>query len=147
MLWGALWRSDQKEPLLRESMAKQGIEIFISETKCINVPAVDQITLDSQPPSNQALIEQTAKYSANQLIFILVRELGPTIEIGIPSIIEGHTEVLLEVKVIDLSSNAVTNDSRVHWKQGGKFVIKSTKSLSEDMASALHVILTTKDGQ
>ncbi len=146
VLWGTLWRPNQKDPLLRESMAKQGIEKFVSETQCISVPSIQKITIDKQIPSNQALIEQATTHSANHLLFILIRELGPTLEIGIPSIIEGHTEVVLEVRIIDLGSHSVINSSKIHWRQGGKFIIKSTKSLPDDMASALHTILIANGG-
>ena len=146
VLWGTLWRPDQKEPLLRESMAKQGIEKFINETQCANVSSIQQIAIDKQIPSNQFLIEQAATHSTNHLLFILVREFGPTLEIGIPSIVEGHTEVVLEVKIIDLGSHSVKNSSKVRWRQGGMFVIKGTKSLPNDMASALHALLTSNGG-
>jgi len=146
VLWGTLWRANQKEPLLRESMAKQGIEKFVNETQCINVRHIQQINIDKKAPTNKTLIGNAAKQSANKLLFILVRELGPTLELGIPSIIKGHTEVVLEVKVIDLISYSITNSSKVHWRHGGNFVIKGTNSLPDDMASALHSLLTSNGG-
>lgn len=146
LLWGTLWRPNQKEPLLRESMAKQGIEKFISETQCVSVPSIQKIAIDKPIPSNQTLIEQATTHSASHLLFVLVRELGPTLEIGIPSIIEGHTEVVLETRIINLDSHKVISSSNIHWRQGGKFIIKSTKSLPNDMASALHALLIENGG-
>jgi hypothetical protein len=146
ILWGALWRPDQKEPQLRESMAKQGIDQFISETKCINVVSNRKIELEQNAPSNAKLIELVTVNNTEQVIFILVRELGPTLEIGIPAIITGHTETVLETKVINLPSQSVINDSKVHWRKGGMFVIKGTSSLPKDIASALKSILTTTGG-
>ena len=144
VIWAALWRANQKEPLLRESMAKQGIEKFLHETNCISVASIQQISIDKELPSDEFLIEEAAKYPAKQLLFIVVRELGPTLEIGLPIIVRGYTEVVLEVKVIDLDFHSVTNFSKVHWQHGGNLVIKGIKSLPDDMASALHVLLTGK---
>ena len=145
ILWGTLWRSDQKEPRLRESMAKQGIEQFINESDCVNAVSIHQIELEQRVPSNTEILKLVTEDNIDQVLFIVVRELGPTLVIGFPSIVEGHTEAILEVKVIDSHTNSVINDSKVHWRHGGKFVIKGTGSLTKDMSSALQSILTKSD--
>ena len=146
ILWGTLWRPDQKEPQLRESMAKQGIEQFVSETKCINVISIRKIKIEQNAPSSKKILDSITENNAEQVLFILVRELGPTLEIGIPAIVTGHSEAVVEVKLINLRSHSVINDSKIHWRQGGMFVIKGTGSLTNDMASALRSILTTSGG-
>jgi hypothetical protein len=71
-----------------------------------------------------------------------VRELGPIIRLfGLPALVEGGTDVVLELKVFDVRTGESLADFRTHWQNGGAFVIKGVKTLPQDMASALEAAL------
>jgi hypothetical protein len=61
--------------------------------------------------------------------------------IGIPVIVEGGTEAVLEIRVLDTQSSKSIANLRTHWQNGGTFVIKGVKSLPQDMKSALQAAL------
>jgi hypothetical protein len=72
---------------------------------------------------------------------IVVRELGPVLRIGLPVLVEGGTEVLLEVRLLDVRTAASMANVRTHWQNGGTFVLKGVKSLEQDMSAALGAVL------
>lgn len=143
VFWGSRWRPDQKEPQLREAAALRGIEDFLAGTDCLKLAGIQRLPPGAPLPSDSPLPAGMAAASAaaERIVFIVVRELGPRLEIGIPLIVEGGTEVLLDVRVLDTRSPAVLADTRTHWRNGGSFVIKGVKTLDSDMSAALAATL------
>ena len=76
------------------------------------------------------------------MLVIVVRELGPILRIGIPSIVEGATEVVLELRLLDVATSSAQANVRTHWWNGGTLVVKGVGSLERDMSAALAVALT-----
>lgn len=74
-------------------------------------------------------------------LLIVVRELGPKLQIGIPMLVKGGTELILEVRVLDFHTAKSVADVRTHGQNGGAFVIKGAKTLAQDMSAALRTIL------
>jgi hypothetical protein len=64
-----------------------------------------------------------------------VRELGPVVRFGLPTLLEGGTEVVLTLTEV-LPSGRETNWD-AHWQNGGPFIIKGVRSLPQDMEAAL----------
>lgn len=143
VIWGPQWRPDQKEPQLREAAASRGIQDFFNHVDCIAVTAVKKISWEEHPPSNEELmrIAITSKPRPELVIFIAVRELGPRIVIGIPNIIEGGTEVKIDVRVLEMQTSKQLSNSQTLWRNGGAFVIKGVRTLDHDMDSALSSVL------
>jgi len=141
--WGPVWRKDQKEPLLREAAALRGINYFVDQNDCISVTKINRFSQGEQQLSAQELLslslETTPK--SDRILSINVRELGPRLVIGLPVIIEGGTEVLIDIRVIDTRSSTTITDAKVLWRNGGMFVIKGVASLSSDLTSALNSAL------
>jgi hypothetical protein len=144
-LWATKWRHDQKEPQLREAVALQGLEDFFATVGCVETSEIRRLPTpdESNSPSDEQLreIASTAKPIPDRVVLVTVRELGPKLLIGIPNIIEGGTEVVLEIRVIDSDAAQPLADFKTHWKNGGRFVVKGVKSLPQDMKSALHTAL------
>lgn len=136
--WHPQWRADQKEPPLREALAQKGIERFIDRHACINVKELKRLPA-SAAYSDMSLQEEARQAGADQVVLITVRELGPKLQIGIPFIIKGGTEVVIEVRV--LNAAAPLADMRTHWENGGTFVVKGLGTLEEDMSAALEASL------
>ncbi len=76
----------------------------------------------------------------DQVVLLVVRELGPKLIIGIPWLIEGGTEVIVESRVADGHTGAALASLRTHWQQGGPFYIKGVKTLDQDMQTVLGLV-------
>jgi hypothetical protein len=136
--WRPQWRPDQKEPALREAAAQRGIERFFGDLSCI----ADIRRHSGEIPSDAELLRLAGGAPApDRVVLIVVRELGPKLVIGIPAIVEGGTEVLIDVRVLDVRGARSLADVRTHWQNGGTFVIKGANSLDQDMSAALAAAL------
>jgi hypothetical protein len=72
------------------------------------------------------------------VIAITLRELGPVITLlSSPALIEGGTEVVLQVAEHIPPSEVQTQSFTVHWQNGGPGIIKGVRSLPKDMQAAL----------
>ena len=126
VLWTAKWRPDQKDIPERETAAWHGIQKFFIGSSCFGTAEIR---------SSTALPSDTAAFG--RVIAITVRELGPVVRIGLPSLVEGGTEVVIEIKVFDGRTREPLADLRTHWQNGGAFVIKGVGTLEQDMTAAL----------
>ena len=142
--WGAQWRPDQKEPPpLREAAALRGIEDFLTHANCLSVVGVHRLPAAEAVPSDEALLRlaDASPVKAERVVHIVVRELGPRLVIGVPVIVEGGTEVLIDVRVLDTRDTTSLAHTRTLWRNGGVFVIKGVKTLDQDMSAALRATL------
>ena len=143
MYWGPQWRADQKESSLREAAALRGIEDFLSHAKCLSVTGVYRLPTEASAPSDDALLRLSERTSPGpeRLVLIVVCELGPRLVIGLPALIEGGTEVLVEVRVLNTATSESMADTRTLWRNGSTFVVKGVKTLDQDMSAALGATL------
>lgn len=141
--WMPQWRPDQKEPQRREAAALQGIQEFFSATQCVRGADIRRVAAGAEVPTDEQLLRLAAAASPapDRVLLIVVRELGPKLSIGIPALVEGSTEVVLEVRVLDARSSSSLANARVHWENGGTFVVKGVQSLPQDMRAALQSVL------
>lgn len=141
--WGAKWRPDQKEPQLREAAAMRGIQDFLRRSSCLSVVAVHRLTAEQALASNEELIRSASSSNPHlqRILLVVVRELGPRLLIGLPVIVEGGTEVLVDVRVLDATTSESLATTQTTWRNGGPFVIKGIKTLDQDMSAALAVTL------
>lgn len=144
--WGPQWRPDQKEPERREVAAQRGIDAFLADSACVARFEMRRLPGGgmAEVPSDEALLKQAAAASPrpDKVLVIVVRELGPILRIGIPSIVEGGTEVVLELRLLDVPTSSAQANVRTHWSNGGTFVVKGVGSLDRDMSAALAAALT-----
>ena len=145
--WGPQWRPDQKEPQLREAAALRGIHDFLNRASCIAIIGVHRLSLEKQQPSNNDLFRLASNTATEpeQILFIAVRELGPRLVIGIPAIVEGGTEVLIDVRVLNPQTSESLANTQTLWRNGGKFVIKGVNTLDQDISSALSSVYMTNN--
>jgi hypothetical protein len=146
LYWEPQWRSDQKDPPVREALAKRGIEQFVAEHACLSVTELRRLPAEAGIPGDGELLQMASKTVAKpeRVVFVVLRELGPRLLIGVPVLIEGGTEVVIEVRVLDAASLQVLANFRTRWRNGGKFVIKGIKSLDKDMSAALRAALMSE---
>jgi hypothetical protein len=146
VLWGAQWRPDQKEPALREAAAKRGIEKFFADSRCFMNTRVlesvnDRPALDAAPEDLRGLAARERPV-ASRALFITVRELGPVLKVfNSLALLEGGTELVFDVRSLDIATGRSSSDFQVSWQRGGPWFIKGTSSLDADMRAALAATL------
>lgn len=128
---------------MREAAALRGIEDFFGRSGCIASPDIRRLPGEhvAEVPVDSELVASASRIAADRVLVIVVRELGPVLRRGIPSLVEGGTEVVLQVRVLDVRAAKPTADVRTHWQNGGMFVIKGVGSLEQDMSAALAAVL------
>ena len=124
VLWSAQWRPDQKDVAARDDAAWQGIQRYFIHSRC----KAEIRHADAMPGDASAY---------GRVVVLTVRELGPVLHIGSPSLLEGGTEVVVDVKAFNNVTGAQLVDLRMHWRDGGPFVIKGVGTLADDMTEAL----------
>ena len=73
-----------------------------------------------------------------------MRELGPVVKLlSSLALVDGGTEVVLQVAEYSPPSSAQPREFTVHWQHGGHGVIKGVSSLAQDMQAALIAGLQT----
>jgi lipopolysaccharide transport protein LptA len=71
-----------------------------------------------------------------------VRELGPVVKLlGSPVLVEGGTEVVLDIRVAVPATGESVADFRAHWQHGGPWALKGVATLEQDIGSALQAAL------
>lgn len=141
--WRTQWRPDQKEPRLREAAALRGIEDFLKSAGCLAVSGVHRLPAEKPLPTNEELLRLAADSPPvpERILLVVVRELGPRLTIGIPAIVEGGTEVLIDVRLLAPKGSESLANAQMRWRNGGAFVIKGVKTLDRDMSAALEALL------
>jgi hypothetical protein len=146
VFWGPKWRPDQKEVPLREAAAQRGIEHFFSRSECFARFRIirkigDRESIGLQPAEAVGLAT-TYTGAPSHILLITVRELGPIIKLFSSfALVEGGTDVLLEIRAVSPSTGQTIADFTVHWQNGGPWVIKGVSTLEEDIAAALREVL------
>ena len=153
VLWGPVWRPNQKDVPLREAAAQQGIEDFAKHSGCFSKVTIQRLPGGrvAQVPSAEQVreIATGATLVPDRVVVLTVHELGPVFQIlGPIAALGGGTEAVLNVQVHDLKAGVPIAERHVHWSNGGSFVIKGTKTLPTDMRSALDALfgLSKDDG-
>lgn len=143
VFWRPQWRADQKEPALREAAAEHGIRDFLSRSACLAVTGLHRLPAGASLPTDDELLRKAASVTPppERVVLIVVRELGPRFAIGLPVIVEGGTEVVIDVRVLDTRTSQSVADTRTLWRHGGTFVVKGVETLEQDMSAALTATL------
>lgn len=138
VLWAPQWRPDQKDVPAREAAAGQGLARFFGPGRCF--AAVDLRRLPDAAPATLDAALAAAPPGAARVV-IVVRELGPVLTIGAGTLVEGGTEVRLDISAQAPGPAAARQAFSVHWRHGGAGVVKGVASLPDDLAAALAAAL------
>ena len=146
VLWGTNWRANQKEVPLREEAARQGLEGFFATSGCYATVETRRLPNEASAvtSTDQELLSvaSAANPRPSRLLVVTVRELGPVVRVfSSAALVEGGTEVVLELRVLDVGSGASLASFQTHWQNGGAMVIKGVSSLPQDMRAALREAL------
>jgi hypothetical protein len=146
VVWGPRWRPDQKDVPLREAAAGRGIERFFVTSRCFSRVRVLRATParaagELSTPEARALAADEL-VPPDRVLLITVRELGPVVRLfGSPALLEGGTEVVLEIRSVAAGTGDVLAEFGSRWEHGGPWVLKGVATLERDMDAALHAAL------
>jgi len=119
-----------------EEAAAAGLSSFFASSGCFVRAELRRV--DSLSPSvvNSELGASNAQF--NTVVTVEVRELGPVVKLlSSASLVEGGTEVVLQVTSRRLQSSSERREFTVRWRHGGPGVVKGVASLPSDMSAAL----------
>ena len=134
VLWDTQWRPDQKDIAEREFAAEKGLQQFFVHSGCFAHTELQRMKLD------ELGVRQGVGREFDKLVTITVREIGPWLMLfSNEGMIEGGTEVVLNIAEYARPAWALRRQFDVHWFNGGRFVIKGVESLPNDMQEALRV--------
>lgn len=136
ILWTPQWRPDQKDLAQREEAAATGLTSFLAGSGCFARSEVRRV-----PVINKTLVDAQAAAAVGQFTLVVVvgvRELGPVVKLlSSAALVEGGTEVVLQVTSRSVSGSKQSREFTVHWRNGGPGVVKGVGSLPADMQAAL----------
>lgn len=135
ILWKPSWRADQKDVLAREAAATEGIGQFLAKSGCFKSASIERLPQVSDETARTTAADATKRNE--KVIFLAIRELGPTVKIGNSlALVEGATEVVVEVSEF-MPGMTGSRTFTVEWRSGGPGVLKGVASLAQDMQAAL----------
>lgn len=136
VLWVPQWRPDQKDVPEREAAAETGLKEFLQSSGCF--ARFELRRLPSMTTAAVAAEVAPANGQFDKVIAITLRELGPVIKLlSSPALIDGWTEVILQVATYMSPGEVQTRVFTVRWQNGGPGVIKGVATLPQDMQAAL----------
>ncbi len=143
VIWGTQWRADQKEPEQREAAALRGIQAFAAGTDCLAVVALERAAARPAAPAKGDLMQRArnARPAPDRVVHVTVRELGPTLRLGGAGGVEGGTEAVIDVRVLDARTGESLAAGQTRWRNGGALVVKGVQTLDQDMHAALRAAL------
>jgi len=142
VLWGPVWRPDQKDVPQREEAARQGLQHFLGTAGCFA-----SYELRRLPGGGASVVPGDAELRAlaaatrpppDRVLVVTVRELGPVLKLqsAVP-LVEGGTEVVLDLVALDAGRGTSIARFQARWRNGGTMVVKGVSSLPQDMSAAM----------
>ena len=136
VLWAPHWRIEQKDVAAREAAAASGLSNFFASSECFVSTELRRVRSLSPAAVTSELAASSGQF--NMVVTIAVRELGPVVKLlSSASLVEGGTEVVLEVTSRQPHRPDQPREFMVHWRNGGPGVVKGVASLPDDMSAAL----------
>jgi hypothetical protein len=147
VLWGPIWRPDQKDVPLREEAARRGLDEFFASSGCYARVEMRRLSGGGSAvvPTDQELLSlaSAARPSPDRVIVVTVRELGPVVKLlSSAALVEGGTEVILGLHAVNARTGVSLASFQAHWQNGGPMVIKGVSSLPRDMSAALRAAMS-----
>ncbi|MDX2218438.1 MAG: hypothetical protein SF172_05390 [Burkholderiales bacterium] len=145
VLWTSRWRPNQKDVSAREEAAASGLDHFFASSGCFARAELRRVSSLSPSAVDAELAASGDRFNA--VVSIAVHELGPVVKLlSSASLVEGGTEVVLQVTSRQLQPSGPPREFKVHWRHGGPGVVKGVNSLPSDMNAALRAGLQPASG-
>lgn len=136
VLWAPQWRTNQKDAPQRELAAQTGLRNFLAHSGCFARSELRRIPDLRKTTISIHAAEATSQYK--RVLVVGVLELGPVIRLlSSPALVEGGTEVVLQIQEYAGSEVAQVREFTVHYQNGGPGVVKGVAGLPDDMQATL----------
>lgn len=136
VLWAPQWRPEQKDVAAREDAAASGLRSFFADSGCFARTELRRVSNLSPATIASALATSSDQYRS--VVTLAIRELGPVVKLlSSAALVEGGTEVVLQVSVRSPQLAGHERAFTVHWRDGGPGVVKGVASLPSDLSAAL----------
>jgi len=143
-----VWRSNQKEPGLREKMALEEIINAFENIPCgnLSVPGGIKKFYNWSSRSERQLLEQFSNEGVDTIILLRIEELTPNFffTFSLPILWGGSNEVDFRIRVLSAKNGIVLNDMRVKRSTGGPFNIRPAHWSKDELREALRTIIGNK---
>lgn len=138
VVWSTRWRADQKDKEQREAAAEQGLQAYVAQSTCFLGAGLRKANVAPPVPAHELAKLMLSANGAERVVIVVVRELGPVVKLlSSSALVEGGTEVVLDIMTYNTSTAARPTEFSVHWKNGGSGVVKGVSTLPHDMREAL----------
>ncbi|MBX7059227.1 MAG: hypothetical protein K1X75_14265 [Leptospirales bacterium] len=145
VFWGSAWRANQKEPTLREEIARKAISAYFGGRSCLHaVGIVENVSERSALELSDAeLLLQARSYGRpiDQIVVLRIEELGPILILR-PCLLswEGGSDLRLRVRTIDVQSERLTSDISYDRRESGTYVVRGVGPLAEQLELGLQEV-------
>jgi len=139
------WRSDQKEPTKRESMALEEIKNAFEDFPCGNLSTPggirDYFSWSSKPESE--ILKQLSNEGVDTIILLRIEELTPNfyLTFSLPILWAGSNEADFSIRVLSVTTGDVLTDMRVRRSTGGPFNIRPAEWSRHELRAALRDVI------
>jgi hypothetical protein len=124
----------------REAAAERGLRDFLRTSNCFTKSELRRAATSSPEALGVEVAAAASQFS--RAVVVIVRELGPVLKIGSSlGIVDGGTEVVLDLAEYRLPGSTPARTFTVHWRHGGPGVIRGVATLPRDMMAALTAAL------
>lgn len=132
------WRSDQKEPAVREAIAIKAVEAVAPAITCASSVKVLGVAADAKFAEELS----TAKAgSADTALFIRIDELGPIAIMSFPALWSTWSDVKFTLDVVDVQSGTTLRSIPHRRQRGGAFETRGLDPLQAEMEAALKDVI------
>jgi len=132
------WRTDQKEPEVREAIAMKAINTAFAATPCAAGATIFPIATDD---TSVARLGQARMEGANTAILVRIDELGPIGVLSFPALWSTWSDVQFTLDVVEVATGNVLRSIPHRRQKGGAFEMRGLEPLQAEMEIALRDVL------
>lgn len=132
------WRTDQKEPEVREAIAEKAVAAIAETIPCASSATVLPVAPDS---ASAGKLADAQAAGATTALLIRIDELGPIAILSFPALWSTWSDVKFTVDIVDVASSEVKRSIPHHRRKGGAFEIRGLEPLQGEMEQALKDVI------
>lgn len=132
------WRPDQKEPEVREAIAKKAIEAVAPAISCASSWKVLDIAPDA---GSSAAIAAAKTEGAKTAVLVHIEELGPIAILSFPALWSTWSDVKFTLDAVDVQTGANLRSIPHRRQKGGAFEARGLDPLQAEMEAALKDVI------
>lgn len=132
------WRSDQKEPEVREAIAMRAIKAVAPAIACASASRVLEIAPDAGPGGAMAAAKADG---AATLLLVRMEELGPIAILSFPALWSTWSDVKFTLDAVAVQTGESLRSIPHHRQKGGAFETRGLEPLQGEMEAALKDVI------